>query len=140
MVMPASEIPTFLRHVDRVLVTLVLLASVLSAVVFGLGEMTWGVVVGGLVGIGNFASLKWLGSKVFSGDQPSRTFYASLFMGKLTALMGVIALCLLMLPLEPLGFLIGISTLFPSIMITFFWRSLSPARSASHPAPTGLEG
>ena len=140
MVMPASEIPTFLRHVDRVLVTLVLLASGLSAAALGLGEMTWGVVVGGLMGIANFAALKWLGAKVFSGEQHSRTFYAGLFMGKLTALMGCIALCLLVLPIEPLGFLIGISTLFPSIMITFFWRSLSPARSASHPAPTGSEG
>ena len=37
MVMPASEIPTFLRHVDRVLVALVLLASGLSAAALGLG-------------------------------------------------------------------------------------------------------
>ena len=140
MVMPASEIPSFLRNVDRVLVTLVLVASGLSATLLGLGEITWGVVVGGLIGIGNFASLKWLGAKVFTGEQHSRTFYASLFMGKLTALMGVIALCLLVLPLEPLGFLFGISTLFPAIMITFFWRSLSPARGASHPSPTGSEG
>jgi hypothetical protein len=140
VVMPASEIPTFLRNVDRVLVGLVLLASASSAALVGFNEMTWGVVVGGLIGIANFTALKWLGAKVFSGEQHSRTFYASLFMGKLTALMGVIALCLLVLPIEALGFLMGISTLFPAIMITFFWRSLSPARPASHPAPTGSEG
>jgi hypothetical protein len=140
VVMPASEIPTFLRNVDRVLVGLVLLASASSAALVGFNEMTGGVVVGGLIGIANFTALKWLGAKVFSGEQHSRTFYASLFMGKLTALMGVIALCLLVLPIEALGFLMGISTLFPAIMITFFWRSLSPARPASHPAPTGSEG
>ena len=140
MVMPASEIPSFLRNVDRVLIALVLLASGLSAALFGMEETTWGVVTGGLIGIGNFAALKWLGSKVVSGQQHSRTFYATLFMGKITALMGVIALCLLLLPIEPLGFLLGISTLFPAIMITFFWRSLTPASPASHPATTGLEG
>ena len=140
MVMPASEIPTFLRTVDRVLVGLVLLASAASAALLGVNETTWGVVVGGLIGIGNFAALKWLGAKVIGGEQHSRTFYASLFMGKLTALMGVIALCLLVLPIEALGFLIGISTLFPAIMITFFWRSLNSARTASHPAATGSEG
>ena len=140
MVMPPSDIPTFLRNVDRVLISLVLLASGSSAAVVGFNEMTWGVVVGGLVGIGNFASLKWLGAKVFGGKQHSRTFYASLFMGKLTALMGVIALCLLVLPIAALGFLIGISTLFPAIMITFFWHSLSPASPTSHSAPTESEG
>jgi phosphatidylglycerophosphate synthase len=140
MVMSSSEIPAFLRAVDRVLLIMVSAAAVTSFALVGLGPTTWGVVVGGSLGILNFAALKWLGAKLMGANARSRTYYASLFMGKLTALMGVIALCLALLPITPLGFLVGISLLFPAIMVAFFWRTLSPSVTSVGDLTTGTQG
>jgi hypothetical protein len=126
MLISNDEIPAFLGHVERVQMGLAGVAAFAAALIFGLGPATWGVVTGGVVGTLNFAALKWLGSKFLDAPGKSRTFYASLFMGKLTALFGVIALCLVLLPIEPLGFLVGVSVLMPAIAITYFWRVLIP--------------
>jgi hypothetical protein len=126
MLISNDEIPAFLGYLERVQLVLAAVIACASALFLGLGPTTWGVVAGGVVGTANFAALKWLGSKFMDAPGKSRTFYASLFMGKLTVLFGIIALALVVLPITPLGFLVGISVLMPAIAITYVWRALIP--------------
>ena len=140
MLISNAEIPAFLGYVERVQMALAAVVAVASALFLGLGPTTWGVVAGGVVGTANFAALKWLGRKFMGAPGKSRTFYASLFMGKLTVLFGVIALCLVVLPITALGFLVGISVLMPAIAITYFWRALIPTDPSKVEPLTEIKG
>ena len=52
---------------------------------------------------------------------------------RFAVLMGVIVLCLTLLPITALGLLVGISALLPAIAVTYFWRTMqAPGSSSGH--------
>lgn len=124
----------FLDHVLHLNVVLVALSVVVTHLAFGVGEGLWGVLSGGLVGIANYAAMCWLGRRILDAPRRPRAFYAALFVGKLTVLFGVIAAILTYLPVDAIGFLVGVSLLLPSILGVFFWHALLPE------APADVEG
>ncbi|MGM0576547.1 MAG: ATP synthase subunit I [Myxococcota bacterium] len=122
-----TGIERFLSGVLRLLVVLVPVSGAATHLLAGPGELLWGVLAGGALGLLNFAALVWLGRRILRAETRSRTFYGVLFFVKLTLLVAAVFLLLRYLPLAPLGFLIGISLLVPAVILMILWTSLAPA-------------
>lgn len=122
-----SGLDRFLSGVLRTLVVLTLVAGATTHLLAGAGGLLWGVLLGGGLGIANFAALCWLGRRILRAESRSRGFYGVLFFFKLTLLVVVAFAMLRYLPMDPLGFLIGISLLIPAVLLMVLWNSLAPA-------------
>ncbi|MEE2779606.1 MAG: hypothetical protein VYE15_03715, partial [Myxococcota bacterium] len=62
-----------------------------------------GIITGGFVGLLNFEGLRWLGSRILQAPARSRTFYAMLFLAKMTLVFGAVWGLLSQLPVDSLG-------------------------------------
>ena len=85
-----------------------------------------GIITGGLVGLLNFEGLRWLGSRIVQAQARSRSFYAMLFLAKMTLVFGAVWWLLSQLPVDSLGFLVGFSLLLPAIGLIGLRYALAP--------------
>ena len=100
-------------------------AGVLALVMFFVSrDRTIAVLCGGLLMAANFYSLRVLIKKTL---QPGgmRALYAVGLMLKFFAIMGIMALCLITLKLDAIGFMIGLCTLLTGTAIAFAHQSIS---------------
>lgn len=117
----------FLAAVERTNLVLVLIALVVTHLAAGFGLVWNGVAAGGVLGAVNWRAVAWLAGRFLAAPKRARGFYAAVAGVKMVVLMGAVWAVLALLPVDPLGFLIGVSTLMASIFGTSFWISLSPA-------------
>ena len=119
----------FLGAVEKTNLALAAIAIATTHLLLGAGPLFWGVVAGAGLGIANWRALVWLAGRVIAAGKKSKGFYAMLAGFKLLFVLIGAWLLLALLPIEALGFLIGISTMMLSIFLTSFWYSLSTATS-----------
>lgn len=124
-----------IRQFELINLTLALLAAVLVHVLAGAGPFLWGTLVGGALGVLNLRGMVFVGRRILRSQTKSRAVWMALFAFKLAILCTIVWLCLTQLPLEPLGFLVGFSTLLPSTLVLTAVRALSPPQSSSPPSP-----
>jgi hypothetical protein len=72
-------------------------------------------------------ALRWLGRRSLEAERRSRTFYAMLFLAKMTLVFAAVWFVLTLLPIDPLGFLVGFSLLLPAIGLMGLRQALVPA-------------
>ena len=124
---PQSPRRRIVGAIERANVVLALAALALTHLLAGVGPLLYGAVFGAVVGILNFRLLVWLGERLLRAPQRSKGFYSALFAIKIVAVLTVVGLVLRYTGVEPLGFLIGISTLLPAIFGVGLFASLAPA-------------
>jgi hypothetical protein len=116
-----------LSRVERLNLVLAGLAVALVHLLGGSGLLWNGCLVGALCGVANWRAVVFLGRRIALAKPGSRGAYAILFGAKLALLLTVIYLAFRLVPMEPLGFLIGISTLLPTIFLASLVQILTPA-------------
>jgi hypothetical protein len=93
-----------------------LLALVLADIPFALGTF-----VGGLLGVGNFAILRRLmAGIVASGSQPKKAMLSFILLFKFGLVGALIFVVMKYLPIDPVGLMIGVSTVVISIFVEGF--------------------
>lgn len=97
-----------------------------------------GVLLGVLLTCLNFAALRWMvfrwTAAVKAGDERgSNRIY--LILPKMIAMMAAVALIVVFLPIDAIGFLIGYSIFFPSIVIGAVIDTVAPAPAAATDTP-----
>lgn len=116
----------FLLPIERVNVALAALAVALTHLIAGPGTILYGVLAGALVNVANWRAIVWLAGRVVAGGRSARGFFTIIAGLKLVVLMTIVGLVLLYLPVHPVGFLIGLSTMLPAIVGVMLHRSLNP--------------
>jgi hypothetical protein len=118
------------------------IALVLGALALTRKAFVGGVMVGVAITCLNFAVMRALGSgltkHVAAGGSPGK---AIVLLPKTIALMGIVALALAFLPIDPLGFVMGFSIILLSITteaVLAIVRPLAPATNPPTPTP-GVE-
>jgi len=102
------------------------LASLASAYLWPEGALA--ILVGGLLMGGNFWAIRVLVAKVFTAEKP-KTSYAILLAGKFVLVMALIPLLLWALELDPLGFAVGLATVFAGVGLSVVHTHLVPEAS-----------
>jgi hypothetical protein len=125
----SATVRRFLAGVERTNLALVLLALVATHLVAGFGQVFSGVLAGGLLGLVNWRVVVWLAGRFMGAAKRSHGFYAVVAGAKLVLLMPIIWLMLTYLPIDALGFLLGISSLMVAIFLYSFWSTLAPVKS-----------
>ena len=105
---------------------LTVLAVLATGVLFDF-TLALGVLVGAVLALANFESLRWLGKKVMVAPRRSRGFYAVLFLAKMTLLFAIIWGVLKAAWASPLAFAVGFSLLLVAIAVISFRQALEPA-------------
>ncbi|MEE8408549.1 MAG: hypothetical protein V3T05_02995 [Myxococcota bacterium] len=107
-----------------------------AAIVFSLlslwlcPERMTAVLFGGLLMTLNFWALRFFAAKALGGSQP-KVAYALLLSVKLVAVMGLLAIAMLVLRLDALGIALGLSTLFVGIGFATAHQSFSQPKPDS---------
>ena len=98
---------------SRIARTLLVFAAAISALAFANWGTRMGIAasVGAIVGMANWFALRWLGSRIMSG-QGNRALISLLTIGKIGLLMGIVAVLINTLKLDPVGLCLGLSVLF----------------------------
>jgi hypothetical protein len=122
-----EAVPPLIAGALRIEVGLALVATALTHLLGGELATVLGVAVGGVLGVLNFLAMAWLGGRLVRARGQSRGVYAVIFLAKMTLVMGVIWLVLKLLPLSPLGFLLGVGLFFPAVLLMLLWSMLAPA-------------
>jgi hypothetical protein len=115
-----------LGSVNRTLAAFTLLAGVITHLTLGLGPFLWGVLVAGALQIANLYALTWLGTRLARAEPRGAAFCALLFMMKIGALVGFAIWALSALPLDPFGFMVGVSLLIPAALFASVLQPLTP--------------
>ena len=113
-----------LTRTTRYTLMLTGLAAVASHLLTGSGAMLLGVALGGGTQAANLHALAWLGRRLVQADRRDAGPIAVLFGLKIAALIGAVLVMLTWLPLDPVGFMIGLATLMPAALSATL---LSPA-------------
>ncbi len=121
-----------IRQFELINLALAVLTAVVVHVLAGWGPFLWGALVGGLIGVLNLRAMVFIGRRVIRAQQRSRLAWGVLFMFKLVLLCTVVWLCLSQLPLNSIGFLVGMSTVLPSTLVLTAVRALERAPT-THP-------
>lgn len=125
-----SEAARFIRGFEITNLMVGIIAVTVSYLVAGPGPIHLGVVVGAVISVFNLRAMVWLGGKVIAAGRHSRTRYAVIFGLKLAILVGVVWAAMSLLPVEPLGMMIGFSTILPAILLMSVKKSLEPVEAA----------
>jgi len=115
-----------LSSVTRTLAAFTLLAGVITHLTMGLGPFLWGVLVAGGLQLANLFALTWLGTRLARAEPRGAAFCALLFMMKIGALIGFAVWALKTLPLDPFGFMVGVSLLIPAALVASALKPLAP--------------
>jgi hypothetical protein len=96
-----------------------------------------GVAIGVVLTCLNFAALRWLVFKwtaaVKSGDSSGSGKFV-LIIPKMVGMMGLVAVAVIFLPIDAIGFLIGYSIFLPSIVVGAVLDTVSPGPADPEPA------
>lgn len=91
-----------------------------------------GVLAGGLLMTGNFWFLKTMVQRVFDGPQDkAKAVYALLLAFKFAAVLGALALLILVLEVHPIGIAVGMTSLFFGIGFALVHHNLKPSQKPS---------
>ena len=93
-------------------------------------EVAWSAILGGALMAANFALLKWLMRRAISG-QKSAALFALMLGFKLVAVLGVIGLLMPFSLIHPVGFTLGLSTLFIAMVLSAIHTSLQTDNSTT---------
>ncbi|MBJ81109.1 MAG: hypothetical protein CMH60_07325 [Myxococcales bacterium] len=93
-------------------------------------EVAWSAILGGALMAANFALLKWLMRRAISG-QKSAALFALMLGFKLIAVLGVIGLLMHFSLIHPVGFTLGLSTLFIAMVLSAIHTSLQTDNSTT---------
>ena len=96
-------------------------------------EIAFSTILGGALMAANFGLLKWLMKRAMSG-QKSAFLYALLLGTKLIVVLGVIGLLMHYSLIHPIGFALGLSTLFVAMLLTAIHTALQPGNPDNHQA------
>ncbi|MDP7039445.1 MAG: ATP synthase subunit I [Myxococcota bacterium] len=96
-------------------------------------EIAFSTILGGALIAANFGLLKWLMKRAMSG-QKSALLYALLLGTKLIVVLGVIGLLMHYSLIHPIGFALGLSTLFVAMLLTAIHTALQPGSPNNHQA------
>jgi hypothetical protein len=107
----------------------VVLSAGLLSILFWDGAAS-GIFLGGLLMGANFWARRYLASKVFEPERAKPVYLIALGMKMMVAL-GLIALLLKIFSPHPVGFAIGMATLFMGIGLAITHQALRPMASAS---------
>lgn len=117
------------NNIERVALLILAAATVLTLVVAEL-PFALGTFVGGLLGIANFTILRRLmAGIVASGSQPEKAMLSFVLLFKFGLVGASIFLVMRFLPIDPMGLMIGVSTVVVSIFIEGF-RMVSREQTA----------
>ena len=86
-------------------------------------ELAFSTILGGALMAANFALLKWLMQRAMRG-QKNATLYIILLMTKLFAVLAIIGLLLHYSLIQPLGFVLGLATLFVAMLFAAIHATL----------------
>lgn len=124
-----SEAARFIRGLEITNLMVGVIAVTVAYLVAGPGPLHLGVVVGAAISALNLRAMVWLGGKVISAGRHSRTRYAVIFGLKLAVLVAVVWGAMSALPVEPLGLMLGFSTILPAILLMTVKKSLEPVEA-----------
>jgi hypothetical protein len=98
---------------SRIARTLLVFAAAISALAFANWGTRVGIAasVGAAVGVANWFALRWLGSRIMSGEG-NRALVSFLTIGKIGLLIAIVAVLINTLKLDPAGLCMGLSVLF----------------------------
>jgi hypothetical protein len=96
-------------------------------------EIAFSTILGGALMAANFGLLKWLMKRAMSG-QKGAFLYALLLGTKLIVVLGVIGLLMHYSLIHPIGFALGLSTLFVAMLLTAIHTALQPGNPDNHQA------
>ena len=113
---PSVESP-LMASIVRMLLGATIAAAAITHLVAGVGPFFWGVIGGGLVQVANLSALIWLGRRLFHAEKRSGVFYVALFMLKIALLIGVVLYVLKALPVDVIGFMVGVALLMPAALV-----------------------
>jgi hypothetical protein len=114
----------------RIEVTNLAIACVVALAVLvgsGFGGFFYGVLTGGVIGAANWRAIVWLAGKISNAGKKSVKVYAALAGAKMTILCSVIWAAASLLPVTPLGLLLGLSSLVAAIFASTLFGQLQPA-------------
>lgn len=117
-----------LSHITYYQLGAVVLMTALAAAFWSAAALAIG--VGGLLMAGNFWLVYTFAGKALKGARP-KVAYALLYGVKLLAVMGAMALALLVFHLDALGFAVGMSSLFVGIGLATAHQALAPAQATA---------
>ena len=103
--------------VIKTLAGMVIAASVVTHMVSGFGPFLWGVLAGGFLQVANLGALIWLGVRLARAEMRGAAFYTLLFVCKIGLLIGVAIYLLKMLPVDAVGFMVGVALLMPAALL-----------------------
>jgi hypothetical protein len=110
--------------VRSVLVTNVILVIMVAPVAWWIGgiPVLLGALLGGMVGMMNLYAMSWLLRRIIGSDTAteSKTRYAVMLAGKFLAVLAVILIAVVVIGLDALGFLLGLSTTVVSLFVGGF--------------------
>ena len=96
-------------------------------------EIAFSTILGGALMAANFGLLKWLMKRAMSG-QKNALIYALLLGTKLIAVLGIIGLLMHYTLIHPVGFALGLTTLFVAMFLTAIHTALQPGNPNNHQA------
>ena len=100
--------------VFKTLIGFTLAAAAITHLTVGASPFLWGVIGGGVIQVANLAALIWLGTRLAQARPRGAAFYALLFVFKIAALVGLTIYTLKMLPVDVIGFMVGVGLLIPA--------------------------
>ena len=120
-----------LAAVFKTLVGFTIAAAVITHLVSGAGPFLWGVLAGGVIQVGNLGALIWLGTRLAQARPRGAAFYTLLFVFKMAALVGLTIYTLKMLPVDVIGFMVGVALLIPAGLLASATQPLvAPSNAA----------
>lgn len=93
------------------------IAMVVASLVFWRADVTAGVALGAIIGTANFTAIRWVIGRTFAAKEKSKGGLMLLLIVKMAALMAGVFLIIRFVPVNVVGFLVGISVFFVSIIV-----------------------
>ncbi len=115
---------TLMGTVLKLIVGFTLAAAVLTHLVVGAGPFLWGVLSGGFLQVANLYALIWLGGRLTRAENRGMVFYTVLFVFKIALLIAAAIYMLKSLPVDVVGFMVGITMLMPASLVA---NAIQPA-------------
>lgn len=122
-----------LTRTTRYTLMLTGLAAVASHLMTGSGAMLLGVALGGATQAANLHALAWLGRRLVQAGRRDAGPIAVLFGLKIAALIGAVLVMLTWLPLDPVGFMVGLATLMPAALSATLFSPAAPQQTQNAP-------
>ena len=116
-----------MRRIEFVNLSIALMVALIALVASGFGDFFYGVLTGGVIGAANWRAIVWLVGKIMNAGRKSVKVYAILAGAKMTILCSVIWAAASLLPVTPLGLLLGLSSLVAAIFASTLFGQPQPA-------------